>query len=233
MDIDGLGESLITQLVATELVRDVADLYALTAEKLEALERMGKKSAENVIISIEGSKARTFDRLLTGLGIDHVGQVAARQLAEAVGSLENLLALPDEELAARLGGISGFGPKLSESVQAYVKDPIGRALLERLREYGVSRPQPRVEAATTGALLGLSFCVTGVLSRRREDVHADIRAAGGEIHDKVKTGTTYLVAGEKVGKSKLDSAKKHGTKVISETDLGELLAGRPIAETSA
>ena len=233
MDIDGLGESLITQLVASQLVKDVADLYELTAEKLEALERMGKKSAENVIVSVEASKARTFDRLLTGLGIEHVGQVAARQLAEAVGSLENLLALPEEDLAARIAGISGFGPKLSESVQAYVKDPLSRKLLERLREFDVSRPQPRAEAATTGALLGLSFCVTGVLSRRREDVHADIRAAGGEIHDKVKQGTTYLVAGEKVGKSKLDSAKKHGTRVISETELATLLAGQPLPGPSA
>jgi DNA ligase (NAD+) len=233
MDIDGLGESLITQLVATGLVKDVADLYALDTEKLQALERMGKKSADNVIASLEASKARTFDRLLTGLGIDHVGQVAARQLAEAAGSLEHLLDLPEEELALRLAGISGFGPKLSESVQAYVKDPLSRRLLERLREFDVSRPQPRFEAATTGALLGLSFCVTGVLSRRREDVHADIRAAGGDIHDKVKQGTTYLVAGEKVGKSKLDSAKKHGTRVISETELSLLLAGVALPETSA
>jgi DNA ligase (NAD+) len=144
-----------------------------------------------------------------------------------------LLALSEEELATRLTGISGFGPKLSESVQAYVKDPLSRRLLERLREFEVSRPQPRFEAATTGSVLGLSFCVTGVLSRRREDVHADIRAAGGEIHDKVKQGTTYLVAGEKVGKSKLDSAKKHGTRVISEAELARLLGGEALPGPSA
>jgi DNA ligase (NAD+) len=233
MDVDGLGESLITQLVTTGQVKDVADLYTLDAAQLQALERMGKKSAENLIASLEASKARTLDRLLTGLGIDHVGQVAARQLAEAVGSLENLLAVTEEELAARLAGISGFGPKLSESVRAYLKDPLSRRVLERLREFEVSRPQPRFEAATTGSVLGLSFCVTGVLSRRREDVHADIRAAGGEIHDKVKQGTTYLVAGEKVGKSKLDSAKKHGTRVISEGELSRLLAGETLPGPSA
>ncbi|HEY3500214.1 MAG TPA: NAD-dependent DNA ligase LigA [Polyangiaceae bacterium] len=225
MDVDRLGESLIEQLVNTNLVRDVADLYDLSAEKLEALERMGKKSAENVIVSIAGSKTRTFDRLLTGLGIEHVGQVAARQLAEAVGSLETLLALDEPGLAARIAGISGFGPKLSESVRAYVADPESRGLLLRLQERGVSVAQPQAEAPLDGPLSGISFCVTGVLSRRREDVHADIRARGGVIHDKVKQGTSYLVAGEKVGKSKLDSAKKHGTKVISEAELATLLAG--------
>jgi DNA ligase (NAD+) len=225
MDVDRLGESLIEQLVSTSLVRDVADLYDLSAEKLEALERMGKKSADNVIVSVAVSKTRTFDRLLTGLGIEHVGQVAARQLAEAVGSLETLLALDDAGLAARIAGISGFGPKLSESVRAYVADPESRGLLSRLHERGVSVPQPQAEAPVDGPLSGFSFCVTGVLSRRREDVHADIRAKGGVIHDKVKQGTTYLVAGEKVGKAKLDSAKKHGTKVISETELAALLAG--------
>jgi DNA ligase (NAD+) len=226
MDVDRLGESLIEQLVSTGLVKDVADLYDLTSEKLEALERMGKKSAQNVIDSIETSKSRSFDRLLTGLGIEHVGQVAARQLAEAVGSLEALLALDEAGVAAKTAAISGFGPKLSESVRAFLGDEQSRALLERLRARNVSRAQPRPEAPISGPLSGMSFCVTGVLSRRREDVHADIRKQGGEIHDKVRQGTTHLVAGEKVGKAKLDGAKKHGTKVISETELEALLGGR-------
>jgi DNA ligase (NAD+) len=233
MDVDRIGESLIAQLVDTGLVRDVADLYDLTAEKLEALERMGKKSAENVLASVAASKTRTFDRLLTGLGIEHVGQVAAKQLAEAVGSLEALLALDDVALAAKLAGISGFGPKLSESTRAFAADPQSRDLLQRLLERGVSRAQPQAEAPKQGPLTGSSFCVTGVLSRRREDVHAAIREQGGEIHDKVKQGTTYLVAGEKVGKSKLDAAKKHGTKVLSETELDALLAGTALAEGAA
>jgi DNA ligase (NAD+) len=224
MDVDHLGESLIGALVDRKLVRDVADLYALTAEQLEQLERMGKKSAENVISSIARSRERTLDRLLTGLGIEHVGQVAARQLAEVAGSLEVLLGWTDEDVVQRVGQISGFGPKLVESVQKYLTDATSRALLERLRELGVSRPQPRVETAS-GPLSGSSFCVTGVLSRRREDIHADIRGAGGEVHDKVKKGTTYLVVGEKVGKAKLDAARKLGTKVVTEAELGELVRG--------
>jgi len=227
MDIDHLGESLIGVLVDQGLVRDVGNLYELSSESLQALERMGKKSADNVVASILASKERTLDRLLTGLGIEHVGQVAARQLAEEAGSLDTLLAWDDAAVEQHVGGISGFGPKLVQSVKDFLVDPTQRALLERLQALGVSRAQPRPEQAATGPLAGLSFCVTGVLSRRREDVHADIRAAGGEIHDKVKHGTTYLVTGEKVGKAKLDAAKKQGTKVLTEQELAELLAGGP------
>jgi len=227
MDVDRLGEALIEQLVNASAVKDVADLYRLDATTLESLERMGKKSAENVLKSITTSKERTLDRLLTGLGIEHVGQVAARQLAESVGSLGALLALDEAALVERVSAIAGFGPKLVESVRAYLGDPQSRELLERLAQFEVSRPMPVAAPAAEGSLTGSSFCVTGVLSRRREDVHADIRAHGGEIHDKIKQGTTYLVTGEKVGKSKLDAAKKFGTKILTEAELAALLAGTP------
>ena len=227
MDVDRLGEALIEQLVNASAVKDVADLYRLDATTLESLERMGKKSAENVLKSITTSKERTLDRLLTGLGIEHVGQVAARQLAESVGSLGALLALDEAALVERVSAIAGFGPKLVESVRAYLGDPQSRELLERLEKLAVSRPMPVAAPAAEGSLTGSSFCVTGVLSRRREDVHADIRAHGGEIHDKIKQGTTYLVTGEKVGKSKLDAAKKFGTKILTEAELAALLAETP------
>jgi DNA ligase (NAD+) len=227
MDVDRLGEALIEQLVDRGAMKDVADLYLLTTETLQGLERMGKKSAENVLASIARSKQQTLDRLLTGLGIEHVGQVAARQLAEAAGSLETLLGWGESEIEGHLAAISGFGPKLVQSVKDFLTDPTSRRLLERLRELDVSRPQPRLTSATTGPLSGSSFCVTGVLTRRREDVHADIRAHGGEVHDKIKQGTTYLVTGEKVGKSKLDAAKKFGTKILTEAELQTLLEGTP------
>lgn len=226
MDIDRLGESLIEQLVDKGLVADVGDLYDLTAEQLVELERMGKKSAENVITSIARSKERPLDRLITGLGIDGIGQVAARQLAEAAGSLPELLAWDEATITERLGHISGFGPKMVESVRAYLTSPSGRALLEKLAARGVSTPQPRAEVAKEGPLSGKSFCVTGVLSRKREEVHELIRNAGGEVHDKVRKGTTYLVAGEKVGKTKLDGAKKFGAEVIDEATLDRMLQGQ-------
>ncbi|HEX2877289.1 MAG TPA: NAD-dependent DNA ligase LigA [Polyangiaceae bacterium] len=225
MDIDNLGEVLIAQLIEGGLVSDVADLYDLTAARLETLERMGKKSAENVVSSVQGSKERTLDRLLTGLGIDHIGQVAARQLAEAARDLPTLLSWDEAAATANVGAISGFGPKMVESVVKYLFASDSRALLEKLLERGVSRPQPVNVSKTEGPLLGQSFCVTGVLSKKRDDVHQDIRDAGGEVHDKVKKGTTYLVAGEKVGKAKLDGARKFGAQVIDEAGLAALIRG--------
>jgi len=226
MDIDHLGESLIHQLVENELVKDVADLYQLTHEQVLSLERMGKKSAQNVIDSIQGSKARPLSRLLTGLGIEHVGQVAATQLGQAAVSLPKLLELDSTGVGELLGNISGFGPKLTESVQAYLANEVSRALLERLLEQGVSTPEPLPERSAEGPLVGLSFCVTGVLTKKREDVHAAIRSAGGEVHDKVKKGTSYLVVGEKVGKAKLDAATKRGAKLLSESELEAMIAGK-------
>ncbi|HWA78451.1 MAG TPA: NAD-dependent DNA ligase LigA [Polyangiaceae bacterium] len=225
MDIDHLGEALIEQLVRDGLVKDVADLYRLTSQQLIRLERMGKKSAENVIASITASKERTLDRLLTGLGIEHVGQVAAKQLAQASGTLANLLSWSNDEVAEHVRNIAGFGPKMVDSVQRFLLDPDARALLERLRDQGVSRAQPQHEQASSGPLSGFAFCVTGVLSRKREDVHAAIRAAGGTVHDKIKVGTSFLVAGDKVGATKLTAAKKTGARVIDEPTLERLLSG--------
>ena len=225
MDIDHLGTALVEQLVDGGIVRDVADLYALTEGRVADLERMGDKSAKNVVASIARSRERTLDRLLCGLGIPQVGQVAARQLAEEAGTLERLLAWTPEEAREHVDAIRGFGPKMVDSVVAFLADPEQRALMEKLVTLGVGRPQPREVVATEGPLVGKSFCVTGVLSKKREDVHADIRAAGGEIHDSVKKNTTVLVAGEKTGKSKLDQAKKFGTKVVTEAELGALIAG--------
>jgi DNA ligase (NAD+) len=219
MDIDHLGESLVNQLVGAGLVKSVADLYQLTEQELMSLERMGKKSALNVLSAISNSKNQTFDRLLTGLGIDLIGQVAAGQLAEELGSLNALLSEPVESICARAADISGFGPKMVESLRAYLENPSERQLLERLRDLEVSRAQVKKAALTDGTLSGKSFCVTGVLSRKRADIHADIEAHGGTVHESIKKGTTYLVCGEKVGQSKLSAAKKHGTQVVSEAEL--------------
>ncbi len=225
MDIDRLGVVLVEQLVDAKLVRDVADLYALTTASIAALDRMGEKSATNVIESIERSRVRTLDRLLCGLGIPQIGQVAAKQLATEIGSLTALLAASQEELRERFSSIHGFGPKMVDSILEYLGDDGSRALLHKLADAGVGRPMPKAEPAPEGPLTGSALCVTGVLSRKREDVHADIKNAGGTIHDSVKKGTTYLVAGEKTGKTKLDQAKKFGTRVVTEAELALLLAG--------
>ena len=224
MDIDHLGTSLVEKLVERAVVRDVADLYTLEAKAIADLERMGDKSAQNVYASIQRSKERTLDRLLCGLGIPQVGQIAARQLAEEVLTLDRLLSLSLEEAREVVDSIRGFGPKMADSVVTFLHDEEQCALMQKLLALGVGRPQPRPEVAAEGPLKGMSFCVTGVLSRKRDDVHADIRAAGGEVHDGVKKHTAYLVSGEKTGKSKLDQAKKYGTKVIGEEALYAMLS---------
>jgi DNA ligase (NAD+) len=225
MDIDDLGIVLIEQLVNRGLAFDVADLYDLTAEQLASLERMGEKSAANVIASIAGSRARTFDRLLCALGIPQIGQVAAKQLAAEVPSLEAAIALGADGVAEKASHIHGFGDSMVQALRTWLADETNAALLAKLQAHGVSRPFVVERAAKSGPLVGVSVCVTGVLSRKREAVHDDVRAAGGDVHDSVRAGTTLLVAGEKVGQSKLDAARKRGTKVIDEETLGRLLRG--------
>jgi len=225
MDIDHLGIALIEQLVDRGIVKDVADLYALTVPQIEALARMGQKSAKNVVDQIQASKTRTLDRLLCGLGIPQIGQVAARQLAEEAGTLETLIGWSEPLVREHVDAIRGFGPKMVDCVVRFLADPIERGVLEKLLALGVGAPQPREVVAVTGPLVGASFCVTGVLSRKREDVQAALRAAGAAVHDTVKKNTTYLVAGDKTGKAKLDQAKKFGTRVISEPEMERLISG--------
>lgn len=224
MDVNHLGESLVDQLVDAGLVVEVAGLYDLTYEALVKLDRMGDKSARNLVEAIAASKARPFSRVLTGLGIPQIGQVAAKQMAEHVRSVDDLLAASPEELRRTLGSIHGFGEKMVDAALAFVFDPETRAVLERLRDREVGTPEP-VATRLEGPLRNERVCVTGSLSKKRETVHEAIRAAGGVVHDSVRKDTTILVAGEKVGQSKLDQAKKYAVRVIGESDLDAMLAG--------
>jgi len=230
MAIDHLGESLVDQLVTKGLVKDIADLYDLTAAQVESLDRMGKKSAQNVVSSIQASKERTLDRLVGGLGIPQIGQVAGKQLAQVASTLANLVGWSEEEAREKIGSIHGFGQKMVDSVVDFLREPQERAILEKLLARNVGREQPADVVATEGPLLGKSFCVTGVLTRKRDDVHALLRNAGATIHDSVKKDTTYLVAGDKTGKTKLDQAKKYGARVVSEEEMDKLLAGETLPE---
>lgn len=225
MDIDHLGESLIAQLTDSGLVKGIADLYTLTHDQLMSLDRVGEKSARNVIAAITHSKAQPYDRLVTGLGIDLIGQVAARQFALALSDLSTTLNTDPSLLAEKTAEIPGFGPKMVEAIQRYFSDPIVRLELQRLLEMGVSTPVFQTVSSLDGPLSGQSFCVTGVLTKKRDDVHADIERAGGTVHDKIKKGTTYLVCGEKVGKSKVTAAEKAGCQVITEAQLLSLIQG--------
>lgn len=224
MDVGHLGESLVEQLVDTGTVTDAASLYDLTFDTIVKLDRMGEKSAQNLVEAIGASRARPFSRLLTGLGIPQIGQVAAKQMAERIRSLDALLAMSDENLRTELAAIHGFGEKMIDAAVAFMNDSETRELLTRLRDRHVSMPEAVVERIE-GPLTGHRVCVTGTLSRKREAVHTAIRQAGGTVHESVKKDTTDLVAGESVGQAKFDQAKKYGVRVLSETDLEALIAG--------
>jgi DNA ligase (NAD+) len=223
MDIDHLGPALIEQLVNATLISDVADLYTLTKKDLLKLERMADKSAENVIIAIDASrKSRILSQLLTALGIPLVGEIAAQIIAGHFKTLSKILEKTPKELEEELSNIHRIGPKIAEAMSKAFADAYFKRTLDKLRAAGVDpvEPEPQV---ITGPLSGMSFCATGTFTRKRDQIKRDIEAAGGKWNAAVTKGTTYLVAGDKVGKSKTDAAEKGGTKVIDEEALYNMI----------
>jgi DNA ligase (NAD+) len=229
MDIDGLGDKLVDQLVERGLVRDVADVYDLTVERLIELDRLADKSAQNLVDAIAASRSDvTLGRLLHALGIPGVGRALATELAAYFGSLDALRAADE----AGLLEMPGIGPTLATAIHAWFADEHNRGLLDKLRQRGLvpaaTRPAAaRRSADDSGPLAGKIFVVTGTLeSMSREDAEEAIRALGGRATGSVSKSTDYLVAGASPGASKLKGAEKHGTRVIDEKELLELL-GRP------
>jgi DNA ligase (NAD+) len=225
MDIDGLGDKLVDQLVERGLVRDVAALYDLTEESLCELDRMAEKSAQNLVGAIAASRREvTLPRLLHALGIPGVGRALASELAAHFGSLDALEAATEETLLE----MSGIGPTLATSIHAWFADEHNRELLRRLRQRGVA-PPATARAAAAGAagggpLAGKTFVVTGTLeSMSREEAEEAIRERGGRATGSVSKSTDFLVVGSSPGGSKLKSAEKHGTQVIDEKELLALL----------
>jgi DNA ligase (NAD+) len=222
MDIEHLGPSLITQLVDGGLVADPADLYFLTEEKIVALERMAEKSAANLIEAIDASRSRSLDRLLGGLGIPLVGEVAARELASRYNTLAEFHARDADRERDQLADIHGIGPKIAQSVAECLGDERFMAVVGKILDAGIDS-KAIADHPSAGPLRGMSFCVTGKLSEPRNAIHARIKAAGGEIHTAVKKGTTYLVTGRDVGRTKIKKAEASGTVVVDEGKLEELL----------
>lgn len=222
MDIEGLGTALIDQLVDTGLVRSIPDLYRLTLEPLVELERMGKKSAQNLLAGIEASKERGLCRLLTGLGIRHVGDHVAELLATEFGNIDDLMNASVERLAQ----VEGIGQERAESIHRFFQSAAGRKTIQELRSLGVKltedvRPAPA--AAGGKGLTGKTFVVTGTLSRYgREEIEELIKKLGGKATSSVSKKTDYVVAGEKAG-SKLDKARQLGVPVLSEEEFEKLI----------
>lgn len=220
MDISGMGPAVVTQLVNSGLVKDVSDIYRLTADQLVSLERFAAKSADNLVRAIEASKKQPLHRLIYALGIRHVGERAARILAEHFGDIRRIMDAEAEELIA----IPEIGPKIAESVVAFMHEKQNRALIGRLIDYGLNvTVENRPTTGTVEApLAGKNFVLTGTLpTLKRDEAMEIIERSGGKVTSSVSKNTDYVVAGDSPG-SKYDKAVKLGITIIGEKELLEL-----------
>jgi DNA ligase (NAD+) len=222
MDIDGLGDVIVDQLLARELVRSPADLYRLTVEQIEALDRMGRKSAENVISAIDGSRQRPLPRVISSLGIRFVGERTAHFLATAFPSMDLLMAASEDELQRA----EEIGPKVARSIRDFFDDERNRELVDRLRDAGLQftwePPQP---VAVVEGIAGKTFVLTGTLpTMTRDEAKARIEAAGGKVTGSVSKKTDFVLAGAEAG-SKLEKAQALGVRILNEAEFLALLGG--------
>jgi DNA ligase (NAD+) len=214
MDIRGLSYARIEQLVNEGLVRDPGDLYGLTREQLLELEGYADKGADALITAIQASKTQPLNRLLSALGIRHVGSIAAQVLAQHFGTMDALM----EASADDISNIRGIGATIANGVEAYFSDPAGKRLIEKLRRHGLNFTEPRAVAAG-GVLSGKTVVITGTLpTMSRTKATEMIEAAGGRVTGSVSKATDFLLAGEEAG-SKLDKAKSLGVEIIDEAEL--------------
>jgi DNA ligase (NAD+) len=222
MNIEGLGESLVAQVITAGLVRDYADVYALTAERLEQLERMGKKSAAKVMLQIDRTRGNELWRLIYGLGIRHVGERASQVLARAFGSMDALCAATVEQLQQT----AEIGPVLAESVRSWFDEPRNRQLIDRLRSAGVNLEVPleqRIAAEAAGPLKGRTYVITGTLrSMSREEATAALERLGAKVTNSVSKKTTGVIVGAEPG-SKAEKAHTLGVPMFDEAAFLELI----------
>lgn len=218
--IEGLGEALVDQLVDKRIISDVSDLYQLALETLASLERMGKKSASNLLAQIEQSREREFSRVLFGLGIRFVGERTAKLLTQDFGNVDVLQRATVEEIEK----VYEIGPRIAQSVHAFFHEPANRELIERLKQARL-RLQILGEGGANARFAGKQFVLTGKLSSlSREDATAAIEARGGRVTASVSKKTDYVVAGEEAG-SKLEKARKLGIAVLDEAAFRSMLEG--------
>ncbi len=218
MNIDGLGEKIVDQLVDKDLVKDVADLYLLKEEQVAGLERMAEKSAQNLLAEIEGSKKNSLARLIHALGIRNVGERTGQLLAEHFSSLEELAAAKEEDLVA----VPEVGPIVAEAIVEFFSEPANRNLIKRLHKAGVN-PTAEKREVKSQKLAGKSFVFTGGLANRsREEAGELVQQNGGKVSSSVSKKTDYVVVGTDPG-SKYDKAKEIGVTILTETEFEKLL----------
>jgi DNA ligase (NAD+) len=219
MNIEGLGESLIARLIADGLITSYADVYRLTPERLEQVERMGRKSAANLISQIEGSKTRDFWRLIYALGIRHVGERGAQSLAGAFGTMDALLRASADQLRA----VPDIGPVVAAAVHHYFAQPANQTLIAELKALGLKMDAPMISTGAPGPLSGKTFVITGTLSTMsREQATEAIQSLGGKVTGSVSKKTDHVVAGADPG-SKLAKAESLGISVVDEAAFRKLV----------
>jgi DNA ligase (NAD+) len=224
MYIDGLGEILIDQLVQRGLVKNYADLYQLSVAQVAGLERMGTTSASNLIEAIRGSRQRGLARVLNAIAIRHVGERTADTLARRYRTIEAI----QEASLASLAATKDVGETIASSIHEFFHSAEGQEIVEQLREAGVVMEALADTSSTAKLPLfdGKSFVVTGTLSQPRDEIHAQIQAAGGRVTSSVSRKTDYLLAGEEAG-SKLDKARALGVTILDEAGFRRMLAESP------
>ncbi len=217
MDIEHLGPALIEQLVDADLVHDFADIYKLNEQQLAGLERMAQKSAANVVAAIEASKSRPLWRLITALGIRHIGSQSAQILAQHFGSLEALMEADEQSLAE----IDQIGPTMARSIYDYFRIPENRLIVDRLLTSGVKPEHSAIQRSDK--LSGKTIVVTGTLTNyTRQQIEQTIRQAGAKVTSSVSKKTDYVLVGENPG-SKLDKARQLGVEVIDEQQFQQII----------
>ena len=216
MDIDGMGDAIVKALVENNLVKSVADIYTLKAEQIASLERLGEKSAENLINAIEKSKSRPLDKVIFALGIRNIGQASAKLLCEKFPSIEKIMSATAEEIEE----IDGFGKVMSENVAKAFSEQHRKDLISRLLELGV-KMEYQATQTNDNRFEGMTFVLTGTLETlKRDEAKKIIESFGGKVSGSVSKKTTFVVAGEEAG-SKLEKAQSLGVNVLSETEFLE------------
>ena len=220
VEVEGLGEKLVDQLVDAELIRTLPDLYRLGFTALAQLERMAEKSAQNIIDALEKSKQTTLPRFLFGLGIRHVGEATAKALARHFGGMDAIMSATEEELLA----VGDVGPIVAQSIRTFFAQPHNREVVEHLRACGINWPAIEASSNAPKPFAAMTFVITGTLPTLGRDAAKDlIEAAGGKVSGSVSKKTSYVLAGSEAG-SKLDKAQELGVTVIDEATLIAMLS---------
>jgi DNA ligase (NAD+) len=219
VEVEGLGEKLVDQLVDAELIRTLPDLYRLGFTALAQLERMAEKSAQNIIDALEKSKQTTLPRFLFGLGIRHVGEATAKALAKHFGDMDAIMSATEEDLLA----VGDVGPIVAQSIRTFFDQPHNREVVEHLRACGINWPAIEASSNAPKPFAAMTFVITGTLPTLGRDAAKDlIEAAGGKVSGSVSKKTSYVLAGTEAG-SKLDKAQELGVTVIDEATLMRML----------